>query len=254
MASFRELLAQAKQQIREIEPAEAEEQLGTATFLDVRELDEHEQGTIPGSVFVPRGHLESQAEQKLPNRDTPIVVYCAGGARSAFAAKTLIPIDLELGLKAVEVRIWGLGQPYDNEEKQWSETSQTEPLFPFPFLAYADAMYENALKDTKTAHRLLMPDYLTALQLTLYRLPWLQAGYTDFKAGIDQFAKRKDEQLTKEKDYRAYWLESDESRDQQAIKFVLQVAQDISRGIFPPRPSYMCLFDHGMPGLVRAER
>ena len=54
MASFRELLAQAKQQIREIEPAEAEEQLGTATFLDVRELDEHEQGTIPGSVFVPR--------------------------------------------------------------------------------------------------------------------------------------------------------------------------------------------------------
>ena len=171
-----------------------------------------------------------------------------------FAIKTLIPIDLELGLKAVEVRIWGLGQPYDNDERQWAETNLTEPVFPFPFLAYADAMYENALKDAKTAHRLLMPDYLTALQLTLYRLPWLKAGYSDFKAGVDQFAKRKGEDLTPEKDYRGYWLDSDQERDQRAINFVLQITEDISKGIFPPRPSYMCAFDHGMPGLVRAER
>jgi hypothetical protein len=173
---------------------------------------------------------------------------------AAFAAETLMPIDVELGLKAVEVRIWGLGQPYDTGEQQWQKTMRSTPIFPFPFLAYADAMYENALKDTKTAHRLLMPDYLTALQLTLYRLPWRRTGYTDFKAGVDQFAKRKGEELTPEKDYRAYWLDSDEERDQQAIDFVLQIAGDISKGIFPPRPSYMCLFDHGMPGLVRAER
>ena len=42
---------------------------------------------IPGAVFIPRGHLESQVENKLPDRDTPIVIYCAGGTRSAFAAE-----------------------------------------------------------------------------------------------------------------------------------------------------------------------
>src|SRR5215467_414436 len=89
MASYREMLKQTKAQIREIQPAEAETQLGSATFLDVRELDEFEQGMIPGSVFIPRGHLESQAENKLPDRDAPIIIYCAGGNRSAFAAKTL---------------------------------------------------------------------------------------------------------------------------------------------------------------------
>ena len=70
-------------------PPTAEARLGDATFLDVREQDEFEQGMIPGSVFIPRGHLESQAENKLPDRDAPIVIYCAGGNRSAFAAKTL---------------------------------------------------------------------------------------------------------------------------------------------------------------------
>jgi len=122
MASFRELLAQAKQQIREIEPAAAEEQLGTATFLDVRELDEHEQGTIPGSVFVPRGHLESQAEQKLPNRDTPIVVYCAGGARSAFAAKTLE----ELGYQDVVSMAGGFGR-WKGEDRPWITPATLNP-------------------------------------------------------------------------------------------------------------------------------
>ncbi|MGH9033569.1 MAG: rhodanese-like domain-containing protein, partial [Acidimicrobiia bacterium] len=62
--SFRDLLARTKQDIREVDPAAAEDQLGDATFLDVRELDEFEQGTIPGAVFIPRGHLESQVEGK----------------------------------------------------------------------------------------------------------------------------------------------------------------------------------------------
>ena len=86
MASYRELLRDTKQRITEIQPEDAEARLGQATFVDVREQDEHDQGTIPGSVFIPRGHLESQAETKLLDRDQPIVLYCAGGNRSAFAA------------------------------------------------------------------------------------------------------------------------------------------------------------------------
>ena len=85
MSNFRDLLRATKAQIREVTPEQAEQEQGRATFLDVREADEHEQGTIPGSVFIPRGNLEVQIEGRLPDKDTPLVVYCAGGARSAFA-------------------------------------------------------------------------------------------------------------------------------------------------------------------------
>ena len=83
MPSYRDLLHDVKQRIRETVPQEAEARLGEATFLDVREQDEYDQGTIPGSVFIPRGHLESQAENKLGSKDKPVVVFCAAGARSA---------------------------------------------------------------------------------------------------------------------------------------------------------------------------
>jgi sulfur-carrier protein adenylyltransferase/sulfurtransferase len=114
MTSFRELLAAAKKEIREVDPAEAEEHLGDAIFLDVRELDEFEQGTVPGAVFIPRGHLESQVENKIPDRDRPVVVYCAGGTRSAFAAKTLG----ELGYTDVVNMKGGFGR-WKNEDRPW---------------------------------------------------------------------------------------------------------------------------------------
>src|SRR5258706_8448599 len=114
MASYRELLQQVKQRIREVQPAEAEALLGSATFLDVREQDEYDQGTIPGSVFIPRGHLESQAESKLGPKDTPVVVYCAGGARSAFGAETL----QQLGYTDVVSMVGGFSR-WKNEDRPW---------------------------------------------------------------------------------------------------------------------------------------
>ena len=65
------------------------------TLVDVREKDEVRAGYIPGAVHVPRGFLEMQAEQKLPNKSAEIIVYCAGGTRSAFAAKTLSELGYE---------------------------------------------------------------------------------------------------------------------------------------------------------------
>ena len=59
------------------------------TIVDVREKDEWRQGFIPGALHLPRGFLEMQAEAKLPDKGARIVVYCAAGVRSAFAAKTL---------------------------------------------------------------------------------------------------------------------------------------------------------------------
>jgi sulfur-carrier protein adenylyltransferase/sulfurtransferase len=122
MSSFRELLKQTKQQIREIDPAEAEGRLGEATFLDVRELDEFEQGTVPGAVFIPRGHLESKVENQIANHDAPVVVYCAGGTRSAFAAKTLA----ELGYTDVVSMAGGFGR-WKNEGRPWITPATLSP-------------------------------------------------------------------------------------------------------------------------------
>ena len=90
MASFRELLQQAKAEIREVDTAGGEQLLAEGwTLLDVREPDEYEQGAIAGSVHIPRGQLESSIENRIADRSTPVVAMCAGGVRSAFAAVTL---------------------------------------------------------------------------------------------------------------------------------------------------------------------
>ena len=90
MASFRELLQQAKAQIREVDTAAGEQLLADGwTLLDVREPDEYEQGAIAGSVHIARGQLESSIENRVADRSTPLVAMCAGGVRSAFAAVTL---------------------------------------------------------------------------------------------------------------------------------------------------------------------
>ncbi|MDP7599696.1 MAG: rhodanese-like domain-containing protein, partial [Acidimicrobiales bacterium] len=90
MPSFRELLTAAKGRIEETDPAGAEALLAEGhLLLDVREPDEYEQGAIPGSMHIPRGTLESGIEGRLTDRSQPIVVMCAGGVRSAFAADTL---------------------------------------------------------------------------------------------------------------------------------------------------------------------
>ena len=65
-------------------------------------------------MFIPRGHLESQVENKIPKRDGELVVYCAGGTRSAFAAKTLE----ELGYTNVVSMSGGFGQ-WKNEDRPW---------------------------------------------------------------------------------------------------------------------------------------
>lgn len=91
MASFRDLLRATKERIREIDTPDAEDHVARpgTVVLDVREPDEYEQGALPGAIHIPRGFLELQVEGKIPDHDAHIVVYCAGGARSALAADAL---------------------------------------------------------------------------------------------------------------------------------------------------------------------
>ena len=114
MATPRELLNEAKSHIREVTPADVVDLVGTATFLDVREPDEYEQGTVPGATHIPRGHLEFQVEGRLLEKDAQIVVYCAGGVRSAFATKTL----LDLGYSDV-VSVDGGFNRWKDEGRPW---------------------------------------------------------------------------------------------------------------------------------------
>jgi len=115
MANFRELLSATKAQIREVTTAEGHELLQAgARLLDVREPDEYRQGAIPGSVHISRGQLESGVENRLSDKDGPLVVMCAGGVRSAFAAKTLA----ELGYTDV-VSMDGGFNKWKDEGREW---------------------------------------------------------------------------------------------------------------------------------------
>lgn len=92
MPTFRDLLAQVKAEIEETAPEDVAARLRRGErigLLDVREPEEVEQGIVPGARHIVRGHLESRVEDVFPDKDTEIVVYCASGVRSAFAAKTL---------------------------------------------------------------------------------------------------------------------------------------------------------------------
>lgn len=90
--TYSDLMAEVKQSIRQVSLDEIKRRLETKApmvLVDVREKDEFRAGFIPGALSLPRGFLEMQAEQKLPDKSAPIVLYCAGGTRSAFAAHTL---------------------------------------------------------------------------------------------------------------------------------------------------------------------
>jgi molybdopterin/thiamine biosynthesis adenylyltransferase/rhodanese-related sulfurtransferase len=89
--TYAELLREARGEIREITPAEADalRQHGGIALVDVREASEWDQGHIPGARHISKSYLEQEIEAAVPDRATPVVLYCAGGIRSLFAGQTL---------------------------------------------------------------------------------------------------------------------------------------------------------------------
>jgi molybdopterin/thiamine biosynthesis adenylyltransferase/rhodanese-related sulfurtransferase len=90
--TYTDLIADIRKSIAVISLEEIKRRLDTNTpmvLVDVREKEEYRAGYIPGAVSVPRGFLEMQIEQKVTDKSAPVVLYCAGGTRSALAAKTL---------------------------------------------------------------------------------------------------------------------------------------------------------------------
>ncbi len=90
--SYTDLLREARSEIPEVSPSEVEQIRQTTpatTIVDVREASEWEQGHLPGASHISKSYLEQQIEGLVPDRDKPVVLYCAGGVRSLFAGKTL---------------------------------------------------------------------------------------------------------------------------------------------------------------------
>ena len=58
-------------------------------LVDVREKDEYLEGYIPGARWIPRGFLELRIEEQVPEKGSDVILYCAGGTRSALAASAL---------------------------------------------------------------------------------------------------------------------------------------------------------------------
>jgi sulfur-carrier protein adenylyltransferase/sulfurtransferase len=91
MKTYQELLAETKARITEISVKDLmalRHTTGDFVLLDVREQQEYNLGTIPGALTIGRSNLEKNVEAQVP-RDKTVVVFCASGNRSAFAAQVL---------------------------------------------------------------------------------------------------------------------------------------------------------------------
>ena len=87
----REMLAEARRKAAALEPEQVDEirRNEDVLLVDVRESDEWRAGHLPGAIHLPRGFFELQIDEKLPDKTKPVILYCAGGLRSALAAMTM---------------------------------------------------------------------------------------------------------------------------------------------------------------------
>ncbi|HEY4238179.1 MAG TPA: molybdopterin-synthase adenylyltransferase MoeB [Kofleriaceae bacterium] len=151
MPTFDTLLQNIRGQVREIAPPDV---APTDVLVDIREPDEHAQGTIPGAAHIPRGYLELRIEAAVPDRAAPVVLYCAGGTRSALGARSLA----ELGYTNVRSLAGGFNG-WKRAGREW-ETPQT--LKPDQELRYS--------------RHLLLPEVGTKGQLRLLKARVLCIG------------------------------------------------------------------------------
>lgn len=105
-ARFEKLVAEAKNKIVEISPAEAaaKSKSGEAVIVDVREKEEWDDERISDAIHMGRGTIELDVEEKVPDTNAMIICHCGGGGRSALAAESL----QKMGYKNVRSMAGGL--------------------------------------------------------------------------------------------------------------------------------------------------
>jgi adenylyltransferase/sulfurtransferase len=124
--SFQDIMAEARKEIPEVSAQQVNELLKnngkSPVLLDVRESDEWRQGHLEGALPLPRGFLEIKVETAVPNKDTPIIAYCAGGVRSLLAAKAM----KEMGYQNVSSMAGGYAA-WKNGGFKWVQDFQYTP-------------------------------------------------------------------------------------------------------------------------------
>jgi adenylyltransferase/sulfurtransferase len=124
--SFQEIMAEARKEIPEVSAQQVNELLKnngkSPILLDVRESDEWRQGHLEGALPLPRGFLEIKVESAIPNKEAPIIAYCAGGVRSLLAAKAM----REMGYQNVSSMAGGY-TAWKNGGFKWVQDFQYTP-------------------------------------------------------------------------------------------------------------------------------
>jgi rhodanese-related sulfurtransferase len=89
---FLKIVDDAKSRVKEWDVGEVKRRLDAGEkflLVDVREESEWNAGHLPGAIHLSKGVIERDVEQKVPDPNTPMVLYCGGGFRSALAADNL---------------------------------------------------------------------------------------------------------------------------------------------------------------------
>jgi rhodanese-related sulfurtransferase len=90
--AFLKLVNAAKKNIRELSVNDVAEKFKrgeTFFFVDTREDDEWRAGRAKSAIHLGKGVIERDIENKIPDKDAEIILYCGGGFRSALAAEAL---------------------------------------------------------------------------------------------------------------------------------------------------------------------
>ena len=126
--NYRDYFQDLRKRVKEATPQEVQELLrsGDVQLGDVREKNEWDEGHLPGAAFVPKSYLEQWAEDRLPSKDKPTVLYCAGGVRSVMAADTLAKLGYTnvISMTGGYNRWKDSGLPWTKPESLTSEQAQ----------------------------------------------------------------------------------------------------------------------------------
>jgi rhodanese-related sulfurtransferase len=89
---FLKLVEDAKTRVREVSVEETRARMNNnpgARLIDVREDNEWQKGHAADAEHLGRGIIERDVEEKFPDHQTELILYCGGGFRSALAADNL---------------------------------------------------------------------------------------------------------------------------------------------------------------------
>jgi len=89
---FLKIVEDAKKRIHEVSIDDVKAKLDRGEkflLVDVREESEYAADHLPGAVHLGKGVMERDVEDRVPDQNTPMVLYCGGGFRSALAADNL---------------------------------------------------------------------------------------------------------------------------------------------------------------------